>query len=312
MQIPSFSIILIICAIVSRILFHNTKASFEKITIDDTIFVMIVSYKDQQWLDNVSSMFNSARFPQRIFFGIMEYVSHPSESKAEDVPERMRNHVRVLTHMENKTSTLAKSRKIILDNLFRNEKYIMATRSIDVKHDWDEYLCQQYMLLPSQQSVLTSHLQKTSVFAKIKEIDENLNFKFALQPLFNHMMSKPISSIVCSHSFIFCLSEYKDLIVKDDTDVGISALLHSQNVRFYYTQHSIGTRSLHPRGVRSKTKTIVGQDVLDLYLTAYILDGNETLNNFSKNGLSRNFNRNEAMAKYGSLKNANLALELSD
>ena len=125
----------------------------------ESIFVAIIVYKDPEWVFNVIDILNTSKIPSRVFIGVIEYVDNLSDSQADKIPNTFRNNIRTITLSARLSQTLAKSRAKLVSDMFRNEKYVLFTKSVTLCNNWDEMLCYQLSKVGSK-SVLISHLKK--------------------------------------------------------------------------------------------------------------------------------------------------------
>lgn len=282
-----------------------TKIKKQNITelstnFSESIFVAVIVYKDSEWIDNVIDIINTSRIPSRIFIGVLEYVDELSESQAEKIPNKFRNNVRTITLSARLSQTLAKSREKLVSDMFRNEKYVLFTKSVRLCNDWDETLCYQLSKVGSK-SVLISHLKKFNSFACIENVKKNKDLKLKLKQFDGLSSNMPIESLVWCNEFSFSLSKYASILCKDETNIGVSALLHHNKIHIFYVERVIGMRSNHPYGVKSGTNNEVDSELVNLYLESIGIK-NDVISKNALLGLTLYGKKYEHIAKYGSYK----------
>lgn len=296
-------IIMLVFTIVHCCICFMTRVKKSNITelstnFSESIFVGVIVYKDTEWIDDIVDIINTARIPSRVFIGVLEYVDELSDSQADKIPNRFRNNIRTITSSARSSQTLSKSRAKLFSDMFRNEKYVLFTKSVRLCNDWDETLCYQLSKVRSK-SVLISHLKKFNCFACIEDVKKNEDLKLKLKQFDCLSSSMPIESLVWCSEFSFCLSKYASIICNDETILGVSALLHHNKIDIFYVERTIGIRSDHPYGVKSGKTNGVDSELLDSYLESIGIQNN-VISKSALLGLTLDKKKHEYIAKYGS------------
>lgn len=306
-------IFLIVFALINCLFnFFSKKRENNNLThsafLTESIFVGIVAYKDSDWVKNVVHILSNSRYPSRVFIGVIEYVMDLDESNAEMVPSKFRNNVRSLSVTIPVKETWKNARMKIMRSLFRNEKYTLFIKSAELCNGWDESLCDQ-MKKVGEKSVLVSHLRPFNTFACIIAANrDELSFSYKLKQFRFVRSHVPIPSLMWYPDFSFCTSEVANIINGDDTILGVSALLHHNGIRIFYTEFAIGMRTLHPHGVRVGSKCLVDNDIIGKYFD-YLGIKNGTIEKTTFNGITPDCDHNEYIHKYGSVREARFMLE---
>lgn len=119
------------------------------------IFISIANYRDPQTQDTVSSILDSAKYPDDISIGILNQVNIPGELKY--VP-KFTKHIRQETISYKASKGVCWARNYIINNLLRDEQYLLQidSHSRFVK-DWDEVLLNQYLSLQDPKAIITHY-----------------------------------------------------------------------------------------------------------------------------------------------------------
>ena len=121
----------------------------------DSIFVSIPSYRDKDCKTTLATLFNKAKYPQRIYIGVFMQNSGNSEEQctlenlnasnasndSKSIPTAYKDHIRYLhTDYQNAKGPLY-ARKQIIDKLYRGEKYfLMIDAHTEMIDRWDANL----------------------------------------------------------------------------------------------------------------------------------------------------------------------------
>lgn len=300
-------VLVIIHVCISRI-FYRQDENIHMDDISESIFVGIVAYRDNQWIKSVIDIILQASSPSRIFIGVVEYVDNISKSSIKYIPKQFRNNMRIHTLPSQSSYTLAKSRKILMQELYRNEKYVLFTKSVEMCNDWDESLCSQLRKIPAK-SVIISHLKETNCFACVKSFENN-NIELSYEKMKFVKTNMPIIGLCWVPEFSFCPSDIAHILYSDESFIGVSSLLYHNGIQIFYTEETIGIRSDHPHGVRCASTCKVTQHIIDAYLISIGIE-DEIIKQTATLGLSPQMTVKEATAKYGSLKKAKFLLNNS-
>lgn len=299
--------ILIIAIIHASIMLFKTNKPTSIENLESSIFVCIVSYKDPKWVKSVVNVLKSASSPNQIFIGVLEFIENAEESAADEIPYNYRNNIRVKTVSCTLATTLAKARKMCIEHLFSNEKFILLTRSVILRQDWDVVLC-SYMISPSV--VITSQLcnENRCIFTTIESATaENINCSYK----FTHSTSnQSVKCIVWNSDFCFCESSKIQSVLIDETTLGVSAYLHHHKIKLFSPGLPIAIRDVHPKGVRSGQVCKIDKDIVTKFCKSIDIDIlKRTIGAHARLGLSKQPQSEECIIKYGSVWETNLLLE---
>lgn len=133
---------------------HLTSPKKIETDYNKTIFISIASYRDNECPNTITSIFENAAFPERIYLGICQ------QNADEDVDcfnPNYSNNIRIirLKDTDAKGPTYA---RWICSNLYRGEDYFMQidSHSKFVK-DWDKKLIEMIQSIPDDKAVLSNY-----------------------------------------------------------------------------------------------------------------------------------------------------------
>ena len=283
---------------------HNISTTF----LSDSIFVGIISYKDYYWVENVVNILSNAKYPSRVFIGVIEYIESLEKSCSKNIPQKFRNNIKSIQVTIPKIVTTKKSRKKLLDKLFQNEKFVLFLKSAELCIDWDEILCRQIKITGTE-SMIVSHLCHTNSFACISDVSQPNKISYTLKH-FRYLNSNPhIPSLIWCPEFAFSYSSVSKISLQDDTILGVSSLLLHSGIQIYYTESTIGSRADHPKGVRNDEFCNVDEQIVQNYIHTLKDRKGFDLSKHTLFGLSKYPTREEYICKYGSVKEARFALK---
>ena len=123
------AIYLLVLAIASCIIEHIYNACRSKkvktpIMTQDRIFIGIVVTNPILLAKTIEYWFNSANIPERVYIGVIEYVTSEMQSLSNFISVKNKNNVRIYTTNKKKFVHINSSRKFLL-KLQRNEKYTL-------------------------------------------------------------------------------------------------------------------------------------------------------------------------------------------
>ena len=105
-----------------------------------SVFVGIVSFCDSQWPLQVQQLMESATSPQRLRFGVVEYVERAEDTQEASIPSKWRSFVRIYTVSECIASSQREARMLCYEQMYSEEHFVMFSRSIDAVKGWDDML----------------------------------------------------------------------------------------------------------------------------------------------------------------------------
>lgn len=275
--------------------------------ISHSIFVVTIAYKDSSWLKNVLTIMELAKFPSRVFFGVLEYVEDMEESMAKRIPAKFRNNIRVLTLPTSLSMTLGASRRHVMQHLFQKEEYVLFTKSVILCDEWDEVLSMQLHKV-DESSVISVKLGSSNTYSIITLADTT-HLEVQYKTIDCMRCAHPVPSLTWHPDFTFAKSTLWPLVCADDTILGTTARLFTNGIRIYVPEHMIGERAPHPRGVRSESAVKVRADEVDNFLAHIRIHKEGELSATTMCGLTPDHTAQECIAKYGSVRDANFAVQ---
>ena len=311
----NLAVIILCIAIITSIITHlfsreKIKTVTNNSNLDQTIFICCISYCDVKWIELANSVFANAVNPNRVFIGVLEYVKESSQSMATYLPSSLRNSVRIHTISSKMATNLHSSRKTCFEKLFEGETYSLFTRSCKLKQGWDNHLIQQ--LRSYNNAIISFKLPENNnvLFPTIKKIKNNQVY-YTYKKLKPFLSNKAVPAILSCSDFYFIDSNVNSYITSDDTELGVSSLLHSKGYKILVTSQCIAIRDQHPYGVRNGTKCSVDSVLIKDYCN-HIDINLETgkVSATSKLGLVKNYDSNECILKYGSLSETRVLLQI--
>lgn len=148
--------VLLLALVVLRVPPPPTRKESMLAPNEQTIFVSVASYRDDDCSRTLKSMYETARFPNRIFAGVCQQ-NKPGETGEECVDPGLqwRHHVRVVTmpHTEAKGPTFARYQ---CATLYQNETYFCQIDShTTFLKDWDAMVIEDLHKCPAAKPVIS-------------------------------------------------------------------------------------------------------------------------------------------------------------
>lgn len=132
------------CAILTSILgslfFPDTTP--KTLSAKKRIFVLLVAYKNANWVNVLDELMRNASHPDRITVGVVEYVQKARDSLEDRVPMHLHSAVRTFTVSARTAKTLQNARKLGMKKLYHDEDYVLFTNDVVLVLGWDELLCE--------------------------------------------------------------------------------------------------------------------------------------------------------------------------
>ena len=308
---PAFivSIFAIVSVFISRIFMKRIKNfDIKPEDLENTIFVVCISYKDPKWIRSISDIFSKAKKSGRIFVGVVEYVEDAKDSVANEVPWNLRTQIRVHTVSHKKSSTLRNARELCITKLFHHEKYTLFIRSVNLCNDWDNVLIHQ--LSKTSYGLISTSLSKDTkaCFPCIQGIeDKKLVVQYASMKMHS---SNPVHSILYSNDLCFCLSNIHSILYSHNSELEISAYLSLKNIEIFCPTTCVGIRTSHPYGIKQKPNTVDDTGPVFAYCDKIGVDvKNNVISANAKCGLTANPSSSELIFKYGSISEARVIIQ---
>lgn len=162
-----------------------------QIPANETIFVSIPSYRDQEAVETVIDLFEKARCPRRVFVGVCSQIAPEDESflaayrrrsKRRSTLGPLMDNIRVLEFGHTDARGPMYARSLIESRLYRGEQFYMMTDSHMVfAKDWDALAIGALRACPSgpqgRRSVLTTYPADISIGKREGSIDSILGGK---------------------------------------------------------------------------------------------------------------------------------------
>lgn len=285
---------------------QSESLTHTSLQLSQSIFVCCVTYLDSMWLESVLAIMKEAKYPSRVFIGVVEFVEDSTQSMAEQIPWKYRNNIRILTRSVRNATTLCEARKLCIKKLFRNEQYTLFCRSITLHKDWDATLCDYMNHEPS--AIITTQLtqEEEPIFAIIEEAGES-EIKVGYKRMFMQT-EYPVRTIVWCADFSFGESRVNPIVLQDETALGVSSMLHEKRIQIFCPGSVIGKRGLYPRGLRQGTRCLVDPEFIKRFYASLDMKGTE-VSRHALSGLSHDPESHESICKYGSIWQARLHLQ---
>ena len=311
----SFSLIIIICACIHAvfsIITHLNNPITNKLdnnVLENSIFVCMISYKDNNWINDVVNILKSSTCFHRIFIGILEYIENDTIS--DQIPAKYRNNIRVKTISSKTAQFLSTGRKECFENLYRNEKYVLFCKSVEMCNSWDDILINY---VGERSDILISTRLENSTENNFLKIDstKNSNLILSSRKMYSAYFVQSIPSILWCEDFSFSKYDIAHLIFSDEHYLEIAANLYHKNIRCHHPGICVGKRAQHPIGLKSKNTFSTNKDKDKILSFAKSIGIDFDKNRISPQlqcGLTLNPKSDECIAKYGSIWQANLMIE---
>ncbi len=135
---------------------------------DETIFLMIASYRDFQCRETITSAFKKADHPERLYVGAVDQIvpgdigcldiAIPCEQDPEQMICKYRSQISVFK-MDASMATGPVTARHVGDRMYRGQYYVMQmdAHCLFVRH-WDTFIVNQYKATHNEMAVLTSYL----------------------------------------------------------------------------------------------------------------------------------------------------------
>ena len=262
--IISLAIISVLLQILYDKLFRKPK-TIEPEDLENSIFVVLVSYRDRAWVQCVVDILDKASISNRIFIGVIEYIDSPQNSMIEYIPKKYRHQIRVQSYNYESATNLRDSRQLCVQEMFHHERFVLFTRSCTMCYEWDNIIC-EYLKL-NDNCIISTDLPKIpqNNFPTINYVDNKLTI---ISKEFSLQRHQAIQVILCYTDFAIMESHITKYFLQDDTSFGISAILHHNEIPMLTTGQCIATKSTHPRGVRQGTLCKVKESLMNEFWTS--------------------------------------------
>lgn len=304
MIIP-FPVFAIIAAIVGSVIAQWLQARASKaIKLSEDkprIFVVLISYCDDRWTEQVEQMISSATHPGRVVFGVLEFVKSAEDSREGVIPAGWRSRVRVHAVSHRIASSLREARRLCYDKTYSDEPYILFLRAASMVQGWDELLMQM-TTARTDHPVVSMNLGSTCTprFPTVSKFEDRLLVK---QAFFAIPTRDLLPSLLWQSDLSFASHEATDIILSTSDPVEVSALLMRNGWFLATVGVCLAVREAHPVGVRDARKQAHGE-LLEEYTRRVDVTGAR-----AALGLTDSADSSELIGKYGSLVAARVALQ---
>ncbi len=303
-----FAIFIFICAIcvslVSKIFVKQEVIS----DVDESIFVCIISYCDSVWLQQVEQIIQTANNWKRIHFGIIEYVENAEDSQEDRIPNLWRNNIRVYTVSRKVAVSQCQSRKLCFTKLYRDEDFVLFTKSVEMENGWDNCLLKSMI---NDSIIVTMHLDSetsTPAFPCLSVKGAKVDIKYKPLVAFEDY-TVPI--LLWSSDFVFSKMLPTQTLLQSLNPIEMTAALVQSGHELCMCTQPIAKRAAHPIGVKDKLKRLAITDDTSTYLKSIGVTVSHATA-YAQLGLSPNASSNEKIAKYGSVVAARVASQSID
>jgi len=206
----------------------------------DTIFVSVASYRDQECSLTISTLFNNARYPERIFVGICEQNKKGVSSELcipRDIPKGLEDNIRIakMDYTKAKGPTYA---RYIVSRLWRGEQYYFQIDSHNTfVKDWDIDLIQMIRQIKETSKPVLSVYPPAKEQMTLRGFPEFDNGKINEVgiPVFVCGWSEPSEEVkrsnkpIASGNFLFLDSSF---LREVPFDPNLSHLFHGEEILF--------------------------------------------------------------------------------
>ena len=143
----TLTIIIVISLLCAR---RKSREGFRNKREDDTIFVSIANYRDDDCKNTLTHLYNTAKHPQKIFVGVLSQYKTPTES-CEVKGLAYSYNIRYMNVAESAAKGPLFARIHIIDNLFNGEKYfLMIDAHTRFTKNWDSKVIKQLKYLQTK------------------------------------------------------------------------------------------------------------------------------------------------------------------
>lgn len=197
-------------------------------------------------------------------------------------------------------TTLRGARKLCIQELYREEPFILFVRAADMHPNWDKKLisCMEADL----QSIISSHVARQGDITFPCVVDGRIEQRF----LTDENTLDRIPSLLVQTEMVFLPSKALELVLASSDQFALSASLTENNYRLYVPGKSIATRRRRPVGV-SRGRVNHVSAAAKRYARASGFGEEQTAK--ARLGLTPDAESAEMIAKYGSIVNTRLALQ---
>ncbi len=298
---PVFVVVVaMLSSIVARILASVWRPNTIKMNLNNrpTIFVGIVSFCDKSWPKQIDQLMVSAIHSERIFFGVLEFVKDAHDSRESDIPSAWRPWVRIHTVSQHLATSLRETRRLCYDHTYKDEHFVLFTRSIAAVRGWDTVLTQT----PPNTiccARLSNRMEASfpSLHGPIGEL------QVRMRPVAVHT-TESLPSLLWLSDFSFSTNNAVATILSSSSELEVTAALKKFGFDIRVPGTPIGTRMRHPRGVKSARKgAVVTKEVRDYAESIGLGRPHAML------GLTADATAQESISKFGSVVAARVAIQ---
>ena len=263
------------------------------------IFVGLVSYRED-YLPVILHTLARAAHPDRVKFGLVEYVGHPDDSIVHRLPHHLQNKVHVHTVAIANKQSLARARQLCHRQLHGFEHWCVFMKRIFLVQDWDIVLTagatDDAIVCPVVSRRATPMFPTASVADDAgRRILVTAKMPFVL-PMERHV---PIA--ICTDDLLCCDASHVPDVLLHDSIENRSSYLWTRGFQFVSPTTHVGRKT-------------------NEYLPQIDEAENEHVGSWyahvnwckSSLGMTNNPNETEAISKYGSVAACRLAVEMRD
>jgi len=190
---------------------------------NETIFVSIPSYRDEECSHTVANCFEQATYPSRVFVGVFEQ-NHETEDAHMSCMDsqtalQFKDNIRSLRVNASEARGPIFARAVVETELFNNERYVLCIDSHTMfSPNWDVEVINQLTACDSSKPVLTcypeeydrdTHTYQHSMpsFLKFRDYHPRLGFPQMDRVRCVHQPSRPLRSLFWAAGFSFSSSD---------------------------------------------------------------------------------------------------------
>lgn len=269
----------------------------EKIMLP-SVFVCVVSFCDATWPTMVQQLLGNACARDTLRIGVVEFVRNVVDTREPDIPVEWRHAVRVYTVSHHVATTQRAARRLCVKELYQNEPHCLFLGAASLCPEWDRRL---FDMLPRAKTILSTNLTR----------DQSATFPCLDGTRLTHRplaLAKPVAvaSLVTQSAFLFVPADAVDLALSSSDDVAVSEALVTAGYCLCVPGIPVAFRARHPTGIavgKLGARTPRAQAYADER------GFGRTQTAYARLGLLPDADSEEAIAKYGSVVGARLAIQ---
>ena len=249
----------------------------------------------------VQDMIDNAYARDTLRIGVVEYVRTAKDSHEHLIPAEWRHIVSVYTVSSRVATTQRAARKLCIDELFRNEPYVLFVRAAKMHMYWDYQLINSFS---DSSFVVSTHVNRDGRVTFPCVVDGEPRQRSPAN--LDEATTKLTPSLIAQTELIFFSSEATRLVLSTSDDVALSATLATNGFLLVVPMFSVASRSSKPNGV-NRGKLGPRSQLGIKYANENGFGTNSTAK--ARLGLTPNADSAEIIAKFGSVVGARIAIQ---